>query len=337
MPTPLIIPRPEGLYCPPGGFYVDPMRPVASAVITHAHSDHARTGHQEYFTSRSGAPLLRERIKSGRLTALDWGVRQKFGSVWVSLHPAGHILGSAQVRIESGSDVWVVTGDYKRDADASCEPFETVKCDTLISEATFALPLYQWPPLSEVVDEILDWWNACREEGRVALLNGYSLGKAQRILAELKKRVPDEWAFVSPPVENMNTHYRAQGYDLLETRPLTDAAGIKDFVGRLVLAPPGALGSPSLRKLGKPSTAFASGWMQLRSRRGSAAQERGFVLSDHADWPSLLRTIRESGAKNVLTHHGSARTLARYAREEMGLNARELSEGSHRERPEEGE
>jgi putative mRNA 3-end processing factor len=329
----LIEARPEGVYCPSGDFYIDPWQPVARAVITHGHGDHARAGMGEYHTSTAGLPILQWRLGEQRYVAHDYGAPFDLGGSRVSLHPAGHVLGSAQVRIEAQGHVWVVSGDYKRDPDPTCTPFEVVPCDGFVTEATFALPVYRWRPTAAVAADILAWWDECREEGVTALLFCYALGKAQRILAELAALVPAAeyparvvllHGAIVPGVEI----YRAAGVRMLPTAALTEAdpqaasarapatpaprkprRAAMDYAGQLVLAPPAAKGTPWMRRFRQASTGFASGWMRIRGNRRRRGYERGFVISDHADWPSLLATVRATGAREVLVTHGNAEAL----------------------------
>ena len=322
--TDLLELRPEGLYCAAGHFYVDPWRPVPRAVITHGHSDHARAGNGEYHTSVAGLPILEWRLGAQDYRAHAYGEAFDLGAARVSLHPAGHVLGSAQVRVEVAGRTWVVSGDYKREADPTCAPFEPVPCDVFITEATFALPVYRWAPTPEVIAGVIDWWASCREQGEVAVLFCYSLGKAQRILAEIAAQLPasGDWPiFVHGAMVAGTAIYARAGISLYPVEPVaTDAAQAKtarrDWSGGLVLAPPSAAGSPWMRRFGRTSTAFASGWMRIRGNRRRRGHDRGFVLSDHADWPGLLRSIDESGAARILATHGNTEALVRHLREQ---------------------
>jgi len=326
----LIVPSPNGLYCPAGDFYIDPWRPVARAVITHAHGDHARSGSMHYWGSREGEGLLRCRL--GRATWIDthpYAEEFRINGARLSLHPAGHVLGSAQVRIEVDGEVWVVSGDYKRDADPSCAPFEPVRCDTFVTEATFALPIYRWPDPALTAKEIHDWWLENRADGHASVLLCYALGKAQRILAELR-RYTDETVWLHGAMLPLVQVYRDAGIAMLPTQSATNPPKVTDFRGALVLAPPGASGTPWMKRFRPYRSGFASGWMQVRGARRRLAYDRGFVLSDHADWPSLLRTIEETGARRVLAMHGSTDALIQYLRA-RGLEAEALSTEFHGE------
>lgn len=318
---------PSGLYCPAGDFHIDPWRPVPRAVITHAHSDHARAGSALYFAHIDSLPLLRWRLgEYATLQPVAYGERFRLGDAWVSLHPAGHVLGSAQVRIEHGGEVWVISGDYKRDSDPTCAGFEVAPCDTFITEATFALPVYRWRPASEVAAEVLAWWDDCAQRGETAVLGCYALGKAQRLLAEIGalegargRRILLHGA-MAPAVEI----YREAGTALPPTETVSEQARGKDLAGELVLAPPSALGTPWMRRFRQVSTGFASGWMRLRGNRRRRGFDRGFVLSDHADWPGLIDTVLATGARRVLATHGSTDVFVRYLNE-RGIEAAALA------------
>ncbi|HEU4411376.1 MAG TPA: ligase-associated DNA damage response exonuclease [Polyangiaceae bacterium] len=324
MNAPLVTVTPAGLFCERGGFYIDPWRPVDRALLTHAHSDHARAGMGSYLAAAPGLPLLRKRLgPEARVETLPYGERATLGGVRVSFHPAGHVLGSAQIRLEAGGEVWVVTGDFKRAADPTCAPFEIVRCHTLITEATFALPIYRWAPAAEVAREALAWWAEGQKAGRSSILFCYALGKAQRLLAELGPLPDGRPVLTHGAVEAVVACYREAGVALPPTQQVTAELGREALKGALVLAPPSADGSPWLRRFAPYESAFASGWMRLRGARRRRSVDRGFVLSDHADWPALFQTVRDSGAERVLATHGYADVFAR-ALAEGGLDARPL-------------
>ncbi|MGI9434713.1 MAG: ligase-associated DNA damage response exonuclease, partial [Geminicoccaceae bacterium] len=305
---------PKGLYCPAGDFHIDPWKPVETAVITHAHADHARPGSKHYHGTLSGLGLLRKRLsKSASIDGHGFGERIELGDAVVSLHPAGHVLGSAQVRVEVGGEVWVISGDYKCDDDPSCETFEAVPCDVFITEATFALPIYRWDPIEQVMDQLMRWWAANVAAGKASVVFGYALGKAQRLLVEAGCRT-DRPIHVHSAVEALLPAYRDAGVELPETIVVPDKEGGDGLAGALVIAPPSALGSPWMQRLGDCATAFASGWMRLRSHRRRRGYGEGFVMSDHADWPGLLETVEATGARKVYATHGYSSTLARYLR-----------------------
>jgi putative mRNA 3-end processing factor len=323
----LVITTPQGLYCPKGQFHIDPWQPVEHAIITHAHSDHLRAGSGTYIVSTEAEALARHRLPLGTaIKSVPYGDAFESGSVRVSLHPAGHVRGSAQVRIESnesaGESIWVVSGDYKRDADPTCAPFEPVACDVFISEATFALPIYRWEPAAVVAREIHEWWLVNRRQGNASVLFAYALGKAQRVLAELAALTPER-IFLHGAVASLTQVYRDAGV-LLPPTELATSERRRDYAGELIIAPPGAAGSPWMRRFGSARTGFCSGWMRVRGNRRRRGYDRGFVLSDHADWPSLLRTIGETRASRILLTHGHADTLCRYL-SESGMAASVLA------------
>jgi putative mRNA 3-end processing factor len=314
----LVVQRPEGLYCPPGDFYIDPWRPVARAVITHAHADHARMGHGHYLAAAPGEGVLRQRLGEITLQTLQYGERITHHGVEISLHPAGHVLGSAQVRLAHGGQVWVASGDYKVAPDATCAPFEAQRCDVFITESTFGLPLYRWRDDAEIFAGINAWWAANVQAKRASILCCYSFGKAQRILSGLDASIGP--IVVHGAVEPLNAAYRAAGVALPPTLLATDVSDRTVFQRALVLCPPSAAAGTWARRFGEASTAFASGWMQLRGTRRRGGYDRGFVLSDHADWPGLMRAIGETGAQRVIVTHGSIPVMVRYLTEQ-GLDA----------------
>lgn len=305
--------RPEGLYCSAGDFYIDPWKPVKRAVITHAHGDHLHWGAGEYICSEPSEMILRKRISDAKkVTALAYRKTIPLKDAQITFHPAGHILGSSQIRIESAGKVWVMSGDYKRDDDPTCQAFEPVECDTFITEATFAYPFYRWE--NTVVRDIFDWWETNRALGKTSVLFCYALGKAQRVLAELS-RFTDRTVLTHGAVESLNECYRKAGVKLLPTRLVTETDSKSSYEGELVIAPPSAHRSAWMRRFKHVDTGFASGWMRLRGNRRRRGYQRGFTLSDHADWPSLLKTIEETKAKRIYATHGSSDILVRFLRE----------------------
>ncbi len=315
----LVVLRPEGLYCPAGDFHIDPWRPVPRAVITHGHADHARMGMGQYHCAQASVPILRWRLGDIALQHHVYGQAFALGGVQVSLHPAGHVLGSAQVRIDDGHQVWVASGDYKRQADPTCAPFEVVPCDVFITEATFASPVFRWQDTAEVAADIVAWRHECAARGEAAILLCYALGKAQRILAELLP-LDDQPAWLHGAIGNGVQVYRDAGVPMLATETVSEQARKADATGRLILAPPSAAGTPWMRRFGRHQLAFASGWMQLRGNRRRRNVDRGFVVSDHADWPALLQTIAQTGARRVIATHGDTEALIRYL-DERGVAA----------------
>lgn len=308
-PRDLIQSTPRGLYCAPGDFYIDPWQPVERAVLTHAHADHARPGHAHYLAVRDGEAVLRTRLGDVALDTLAYGETRTINGVKLSLHPAGHVLGSAQVRLEHRGEVWVVSGDYKLEMDPTCTPFEPVRCDAFVTESTFGLPVFRWRGPAQVMAELDAWWRANAEASRTSVLFAYALGKAQRVLASVDRSIGP--LVCHGAVENLNRAYRAAGVALPETHLVTDLD--RAALSRaLVLAPPSAQGTPWLKRFGDYVDAFASGWMQLRGTRRRRAVDRGFVLSDHADWPGLLAAIEASGARRVRVTHGQVAPLIRW-------------------------
>jgi putative mRNA 3-end processing factor len=318
MAQPLVIHRPEGLYCEAGGFYIDPWRPVDKAVITHAHADHARTGSTRYIASAAGEGVLRSRLGAIDLHALPYGERLQVRDVIISLHPAGHVLGSAQVRIEHRGEVWVTSGDYKIEPDVTCAAFEPVKCHTFITESTFGLPIYTWVPAAELFADINQWWASNAAINRASVLFCYSFGKAQRLLAGVDSSIGP--IVTHGAVEPLNRAYRDAGVALPETKLVSEVTDKSDFSRALVLAPPSAAGSPWMKRFGEYSDAFASGWMLLRGARRRRAVDRGFVMSDHADWPGLNSAIKASQASTVYVTHGYVPVMVRWL-QEQGLEA----------------
>src|SRR6056297_2995914 len=308
----------HGLYCDTGDFHIDPWRPVPRALITHGHADHARDGHGAYLATDGAAPVMRHRLGDIALDTIRYGETREIGGARVSFHPAGHVPGSAQIRVEAGGAVWVVSGDYKLDADPLSTPFEPVRCHQFVTECTFGLPVFDWPDPAEVARDINDWWAANAAEGRFSLLGAYSLGKAQRVLAMLDAGIGP--ILTHGAVENTNAVLRAQGIPLPDTVHVTPDLKAADHPGALVLAPPGALGSTWSRRFRPASTGFASGWMRLRGVRRRRAVDRGFVLSDHADWAGLNDAIAQTGAENIYATHGYTDIFARWLTE-RGLNA----------------
>ena len=308
----LIEPTPHGLFCAAGGFSIDPWQPVARAVVTHAHGDHLRPGSSSYLCAAAALPVVRRRLPpEAHVTAVAYGETVVLDGVRVSFHPAGHVIGSAQVRVERNGEVWVASGDYKLAADPTCAPFEPVRCHTFITEATFGLPVFRWQPADVVIDDIMDWWGEMQRTQRPAVLFAYALGKTQRILAELARRT-DRPVFVHGALAELIDVYRAAGVTMAPTRVATDEPRGTSFAGQLILAPVLARGSIWMRRFADHSSAFASGWMRIRGARRRRGYDRGFVLSDHADWPSLLQAVAASRAERVFVTHGYTAPLARY-------------------------
>lgn len=306
---------PAGLYCSSGDFYIDPWRPVKRAVITHAHADHARSGCHSYLCARDSRVLLHARIgHEANIETLEYGEVITLNSVKVSLHPAGHILGSAQVKIDNGGHIWVISGDYKTENDPTCLPLEVINCNTFISECTFGLPIFKWPPPEQVTEDINSWWRSNREQRCTSILFAYALGKAQRILASLDYSIGP--ILTHGAIEKVNKCYRDIGITLPETHYVGDLEKKDSTEGALVIAPPSADNSLWLRRFPVRSRAFASGWMRIRGNRRRRSVDRGFVLSDHSDWDGLTKTIAASNAERILVTHGYTSEMVRWLRQE---------------------
>lgn len=323
----------RGIYCPGGDFHIDPWRPVDRALITHGHADHARPGHASYLATHAAGPVLRHRLGDIRLDGVDYGEVRQIGDVRVSFHPAGHVPGSAQIRLEQAGEVWVVSGDYKTVADGVSEPFEPLRCHSFISECTFGLPVFRWDAQDQVMAQINHWWAGNAAEGRVSVLGTYALGKAQRILAHLDPGIGP--ILTHGAVEGVTQVLRDQGLALPMTVPVTTEVTGKTHSGALVLAPPSALGSTWMRRFGPAATGFASGWMRMRGVRRRRGADRGFVLSDHADWPGLNTAIAETGAERVFVTHGYTSVFQRWLADQ-GYDAQIVTTEFDGEGPEPG-
>jgi putative mRNA 3-end processing factor len=310
---PLLAEKREGLQCGAGAFFLDPREPVPFAVVTHAHADHAVSGCGRYWCAAPSVALLRHRLgPDAPIEGVPYGETRETGPVQLSFHPAGHVLGSAQVRLEHEGSVWVATGDYKRDPDPTCAPFEPVRCDVLVTEASYALPIFRWDDPRQVIGDVFRWWQG--NSRRASLLFCYVLGKAQRILAGLAEYT-DRPVYVHGALEGITRLYREAGVRMVPTRPVAETQKGRSFAGELVLAPITARGTTWMRRFGDSESAFTSGSMRIRGQRRRRSFSRGFALSDHADWPGLLRTIEESGARRVLATHGYREALVRYLTE----------------------
>ena len=315
--APLVIQNPQGLYCPEGDFHIDPMGRVPRALITHGHSDHAARGMGAYLCTHQALPVIRHRL--GKITAegIAYGAARQIGGVTVSFHPAGHVPGSAQIRIEQGGEVWVASGDYKTAPDALCEPFEAVRCHTFLTETTFGLPIFHWQSEAVVMGQIAQWWASNAARGVASVLLAYSFGKAQRLMAGLAGLGP---ICTHPVVEAVTDILRQQGYPLPPTLALTNAAPPPS--GALVIATPNAMASEWALGIGPHTVAAASGWMALAARRKAASA--AFVLSDHADWAGLNAAVAATGAEQVFTLHGSTGPYAAWLRSK-GLSAQAMA------------
>ncbi|SFS68865.1 putative mRNA 3-end processing factor [Sulfitobacter marinus] len=300
----------NGIYCAAGDFYIDPWRPVDRALITHGHSDHARWGMGRYLATHAALPVMRHRLGDITAEGIAYGETRRIGGTDVSFHPAGHVPGSAQIRVEVDGEIWVASGDYKVVDDGLSEPFNPIKCHHFITESTFGLPVFHWADQASIAAEINDWWADCAAQGKTAFLGAYALGKAQRLLTMLD---PDIGPILThTATENTNQAMRDQGISLPDTIIANADLKPKDHPGAIVLAPPSALGSAWSKKFGPQETAFASGWMAIRGVRRRRAGDRGFVISDHADWDGLLSAIKETEAENIYVTHGYTDIFSRY-------------------------
>jgi putative mRNA 3-end processing factor len=325
-----MIVRPEGLYCPAGDFYIDPRGQVERALVTHAHSDHARSGHKSYLVSETCLPLLKLRLgHEVRAEGIPFGETRKIGDALVSFHPAGHILGSAQIRVEVKGRVWVVSGDYKPQPDRSCEPFQLMKCNVFVSECTFGLPVYHWEQEETVHQQINQWWSNNAKASKPSLLFAYSLGKAQRVLRGLDSEIGPIYAHGA--VHPFLPVYESSGVKFPRVQKPKDGDG--NWAGAMIVAPPAVEDAGWTRRFKGAERGFASGWMAVRGAKRRRNLDRGFVLSDHADWAGLLEVIKGTGAEQIKLTHGDGAPLARYLGEQ-GIHASML-EGSYQRTEEE--
>lgn len=308
----------KGIYCPPAKVYLDPWKPVDKALITHGHADHSRYGHKAYITHESNVPIISHRLGDINVSGVRFRESVNINNVKFTFHPAGHIPGSSQIRVEHKGEVWVFTGDYKTEIDGVSEPYEPVKCDTFITECTFGLPAFKWTPQAEVMHNINTWWAQNKAEGKCSILFAYSLGKAQRLLKHLDPSIGK--IMTHGAIENMTEVLRPM-IDMPATALITRDTPKGDFKGSLVLAPPSAHGSTWIRKMVPYVTASASGWMTFRGARRRRAIDKGFVMSDHCDWPALLQSIEATGAEKIICTHGYTDIFSRYLRS-IGYDAR---------------
>ncbi|MDQ3194717.1 MAG: ligase-associated DNA damage response exonuclease [Bacteroidota bacterium] len=312
----------KGIYCPQANVYIDPWRPVDNAVITHAHSDHARRGSSSYLAHRLSVPVMKYRLGLDIVAeGIEYNKKVNVNGVDISLHPAGHIPGSSQVRLEFKGEVAVVSGDYKLEDDGLSQPFEFVKCNTFVSESTFGLPVYKWKPQKEIFNDINNWWRSNKEKGKVSVLCGYSLGKAQRILYNVDRTIGK--IFGHGAVTMINQIMIDSGVDLPSIDRVSSAFTKKDYEGSLIIAPPSVVGNPWLKKFDPYSLGFASGWMNIRGAKRRQALDIGFALSDHADWNELNAAVKETGADKIFVTHGYTAVYVKWLREN-GYDAEEL-------------
>lgn len=312
----------KGLYCRQGNFYIDPWRPVERAVITHAHSDHAREGSQYYLCHHYTKPILQARLGPHNYESIGWNETVDMLGVKVSLHPAGHIIGSAQIRVEYRGEVWVVSGDYKTTDDGISGAFEPVKCNVFITESTFGLPIYKWKPQTEIYNNIKQWAQKNQANKITSVLIAYSLGKAQRVMQPLSELT--DVIFCHGAIANMHTALENAGWKLPRIERITPETPKEKLVGKIVIAPPSADGTPWMKKFSPYAVGVCSGWMQVRGSMRRRNADAGFALSDHADWAGLLEAIHATGAEKVYATHGFQSALSRYLNEQ-GIEAGEVA------------
>jgi putative mRNA 3-end processing factor len=312
----------SGIYCARAGVYLDPWKPVDKALITHGHSDHAYEGHKHYLCTTEALPVIKHRLHlQDNIESVNYGQPLQINGVNFSFHPAGHIPGSAQIRVEYKGEVWVFSGDYKLQEDGISTPFEPIRCDTFITESTFGLPIYKWKSQQEVFDDINQWWRKNQAEGKTSVITGYTLGKSQRILKNVDASIGK--IFTHGAVDALNRVLKAQGLDLPEAPRVSDEVPKEDLRGALIICPPSAVGSPWVRRFLPYSLGVASGWMKLRGTRRRRGADRGFVLSDHADWNDLNIAVRETGAARVYVTHGYSEIFAHWLNTQ-GIEAKEV-------------
>lgn len=309
----------RGLYCPPANVYIDPWQPVDNAIITHAHSDHSRTGMKHYLAHKLSVPIMKLRLGEDiNVTEAEYGQIFDKNGVKISLHPAGHIIGSAQVRIEHKGEVWVASGDYKTAVDGVSTAFEPVKCHHFITESTFGLPVFKFQPQTEVMGEINQWWQANKQKNQTTILVAYALGKAQRVIKHLDRSIGK--IMVHGAVYNTHKVLQQQGIDLPDVELITKDTPKNSFAGNIVIAPPSAIGTTWMKKFTPYSIGIASGWMALRGPRRRRSVDRGFVLSDHADWDELNTAIKATEAENIYVTHGYTNVFSEWLKQQ-GYNA----------------
>ena len=310
--------RPEGIYCSQGDFYIDPWRPVDKALITHGHADHARFGSKKYLCTDIAAPVIRHRLGNVVIETIPYEKELSLNGVNVSFYPAGHVPGSAQILIEIKGERWVVSGDYKVVNDGLSTPFKPIKCHSFISECTFGLPAFNWSPQEIVFKEINSWWHQCTSDGLTPILAAYGLGKAQRLIAGLDTNIGP--ILTHGAIEKTNQIMRDQKIAIPETFLVTSKLDLANFKNAIVLAPPSALSTSWVKKFGKISTGYASGWMAIRGIKRRRAADKGFVISDHADWNGLNLAIKETEAEKIFVTHGYTDSFSKWL-QFKGLNA----------------
>jgi putative mRNA 3-end processing factor len=316
----------NGIYCPQAGVYIDPWEPVDRAIITHVHSDHARPGSKHYLIQSDSAVMLQHRLGNVSFQTVEYKETITINGVHFSLHPAGHMLGSAQVRVEYNDEVWCVSGDYKLQDDAFSAPFEPVRCNSFVTESTFGLPVYKWAPQQKIYEEIALWWKENRLLEKASVLTGYSLGKMQRLIVNVLPLAADiigeAKVFAHGAIFNINEKLREAGYKLPHI-PYASNADKSDLRCALILAPPLAVHSSWLKRFEPYSLGHCSGWMTVRGAKNRSAVDRGFALSDHVDWNDLNDTVAATGASQIFVTHGYTDVFAKWLNEK-GITAREV-------------
>ena len=312
----------RGLYCPVAEVYIDPWKPVNRAIITHAHADHAYSGHKYYLAHQDSKAVLKHRLGHDiAVETLEYNEKIFINQVQISLHPAGHILGSSQIRLEHEGEIWVVSGDYKLADDGFSTPFEPIKCHAFVTESTFGLPVYHWKPQSEIISEINHWWYSNQSVGKASLISAYSLGKAQRILTNINLDIGP--VFLHGAIYNTHQVLIDSGVTLPYCKKLTSEISDDEISRSLVVAPPSASQSTWIRRLKSHSNAIASGWMGIRGMKRRRAADRGFIISDHADWTGLNQAVEATQADMVYVTHGYKSAFSRWLREN-GIDSREV-------------
>ncbi len=313
----------SGLYCELADLWIDPKKPVRKAIITHAHMDHFTFGCDEYISTHETAVIIKERIgKEINIKTYDYEKEFKINGIKISFHPSGHILGSSQIKFILAGEIWLITGDFKRQKDETCKDYEIVKTDYLISESTFGLPIFKWDEPQKTATDITKWVNSSKE--KTSILFCYSLGKAQRLLNEISKINFKNNIFTHRSISKINNCYKKLGINIVDTKTFEQAKNNEDYKGSLILLPPALSKNSSLKNFKDIQTGFASGWMSIRALRKRSGYDKGFPISDHADWHAILDTIKESQTKNVFFHHGDSESLNRYLKEKTSINVIEF-------------
>ena len=307
----------RGIYCPLADIYIDAWKPVDKVIVSHAHADHSRFGHKFYLAHKYSIPIMKHRLGNINVEGKNWGEKFTINGVQFSLHPAGHVIGSSQIRVEYKGEVWVYSGDYKIVNDNLSTPFELVNCNTFITECTFGLPAFKWKEQNLVYQEINSFWKECKANNQTAVIFAYSLGKAQRLIANLDLSIGQ--IYTHGAVENINEVIRKYK-NLPQTQRITKNTKKEDIIGNLVIAPPSTNGTSWLKKMVPYVTSSTSGWMTFRGARRRRAIDRGFVLSDHCDWNDLIKTIKQTNAENIICTHGYKEIFSKYLNE-IGYNA----------------